>query len=290
MSPLCTYAVPMEQETIDVGIACCQVALQIGDVAANLAVLEASIKSAARGGAKVIVLPELASTGYCFRDADEARALAIEAWEPTIASWSALSEEFGAVVIGGLAELDVDTLYNSAVIIDSGSVTATYRKAHLWNREKEIFAAGAAHPPVVETSQGRIAVMICYDLEFPEWVRSVALRGAELLAAPVNWPNFARPSGERPGEIVRVQADASVNRLAIAACDRAGVERGTDWVGGSVIVDADGYPHSPITLGESALAFARLDLTQSRDKSISERNDVLADRRPELYEADPARR
>jgi len=280
----------MGPETNDVGIACCQVTLAIGEIAANLEVLETSIRTAARAGAKVIVLPELANTGYCFSDAHEARALAIEGWEPTIASWSALSEEFGAVIIGGLAEFDTGALYNSAVIIDSGSVISTYRKAHLWNREKEIFATGDAHPPVVDTSQGRLAVMICYDLEFPEWVRSVALRGAELLAAPVNWPSFPRPTTERPGEIVRVQADASVNRLAIAACDRAGVERGTDWVGGSVIVDADGYPRSPITLGESALAFARLDLAQSRDKSISERNDVLADRRPELYQMDWAGR
>ena len=92
------------------------------------------------------------------------------------------------------------------------------------------------------TKFGRIGMLICYDLEIPEWVRMPALDGAQLLCAPVNWPAFPRPDGERPAEVVRVQADAAVNRMFIAACDRTGQERGVDWVGGSVIVDADGWP------------------------------------------------
>ena len=95
---------------------------------------------------------------------------------------------------------------------------------------------------VVDTEHGRIGVMICYDVEFPEWVRAVALSGADLLCAPVNWPLLPRPEGERPTEMVRALAGAGMNRMPIAVCDRAGVERGSDWIGGSVITDADGYP------------------------------------------------
>ena len=116
-----------------------------------------------------------------------------------------------------------------------------YRKAHLWDAERLWFTPGDGAPPAVPTSFGRIGVMICYDLEFPEWVRLPALDGAQLLCAPVNWPAAPHPPGERPGEIIRVQADASINRIFIAVADRVGAERGVEWVGGSLITDADGW-------------------------------------------------
>jgi len=130
---------------------------------------------------------------------------------------------------------------------------------------------------------GRIGLRICYDLEFPEWVRTVALEGAELLCCPVNWPLYPRPVGERPTEIVKLQANATVNRMFIAAADRSGRERGQDWLGGSVIVSADGFPLTDLKLGEETLRLATLDLAEARNKAISARNDVHADRRPELY-------
>jgi 5-aminopentanamidase len=126
--------------------------------------------------------------------------------------------------------------------------------------------------------------MICYDLEFPEWVRLPALDGAQLLCAPANWPAFPRPDGERPAEIVRVQADAAVNRMFIAACDRTGEERGVAWVGGSVIVAAEGWPLAEATMTAGPITIAaRCQLDSALDKTIGPRNDVHADRRPALY-------
>jgi predicted amidohydrolase len=110
--------------------------------------------------------------------------------------------------------------------------------------------------------------------------------GAELLCAPVNWPALPRPPGERPGEVVRVQAAAATNRIFIAACDRIGAERGVDWIGGSVIVDCDGFPLAgPARSGEVVTLIARCRLADARDKQLNQRNDVLADRRPDLYGA-----
>ncbi|MPV89613.1 carbon-nitrogen hydrolase, partial [Georgenia ruanii] len=110
-----------------------------------------------------------------------------------------------------------------------------------------------------------------YDVEFPEWVRQVALQGADLLAVPVNWPLYPRPDAERPGEVVKVQAAASTNRMAIACADRDGEERGQRWLGGSVIVDADGFPVTALALGLETLVVGTVDLASSRDKAISER-------------------
>jgi len=189
------------------------------------------------------------------------------------------------VIVGGFCErLAGDELANSAALIDARGVRAVYRKAHLWDAEKTIFRAGDAAPPVIETVHGRIGMLICYDLEFPEWVRLPALAGADLLCAPVNWPDGPRPQTERPAEVLRVQANASVNRMFIAACDRHGFERGVSWVQGSVIVDADGFPLAgPAEQGGEQILLATLNLVEARNKRISERNDLHRDRRPSLY-------
>jgi 5-aminopentanamidase len=129
------------------------------------------------------------------------------------------------------------------VLIDHGKVLAVYRKTHLWDREKLIFEAGSEPAPVIATSAGRIALMVCYDLEVPEMVRDVAQRGAQLIAVPANWPAGPKPPGERPIDVVKAQAGAAMNRVFIAVADRCGVERGVDWFGGSVICDVTGYPH-----------------------------------------------
>jgi predicted amidohydrolase len=165
-------------------------------------------------------------------------------------------------------------------------VRATYRKVHLWDREQLVFAPGDGPPPVVETRHGRIGVMVCYDLEFPEWVRTAALAGNDLLCVPTNWPRLPRPEGESPLEIVHARSAAAANGLFVAACDRCGTERGVDWVQGSVIVSTGGWLLAgPPTEGGEALITADLDLAGALDKSFGERNDVLADRRPELYGA-----
>jgi predicted amidohydrolase len=161
-------------------------------------------------------------------------------------------------------------------------VRAVYRKTHLWDREQEWFVAGDALPPVVETRAGRIGVGICYDLEFPEVTRHLAVGGAELIAVPTNWPLVDRPDGERPPEVVIAMAAARVNRVAIACCDRAGTERGQRWTEGSTIIAADGWPVAVAGPGEST-ATADLELARSRDKRLGEHNDALGDRRLELY-------
>jgi predicted amidohydrolase len=266
-------------------VACCQVAPKIGDLAFNRTLTERIIRSAARQGAQIVVLPELVQSGYVFNDRDEAFSLAETTEGPTLRLWTALARELNLVVVGGFCErLEGDELANSAAMIDAKGLRAVYRKAHLWDAESEIFSVGNAAPPVVETVHGRIGMLICYDLEFPEWVRLPALAGAELLCTPVNWPDGPRPPTERPAEVVRVQANASVNRMFIAACDRHGHERGVGWVQGSVIVDADGYPLAgPAEQGSEQILLAALNLGEARNKRISARNDLHRDRREGLY-------
>jgi predicted amidohydrolase len=266
-------------------VACCQLAPQFGDPAANRDLVAAAVADAAGRGAAVIVLPELMSSGYVFESQEEARALAEPPDGPTVTAWARLAAEHDIVIVGGFCEAADPRPFNSAVLVDERGLRCVYRKAHLWDAEPQWFAAGAVAPPVVATKHGLIAVMICYDLEFPEWVRLPALDGAQLLCAPVNWPAYPRPIGERPSEVVRVQANAAVNRMFIAACDRVGPERGVAWVGGSVIADADGWPLAGGSASaQPGILLAECDLEAALSKSVSPNNDVLGDRRPELYE------
>jgi predicted amidohydrolase len=266
-------------------VAACQIAPVVGDVIESRARVRSAVEEAAEQAADLVVLPELAQSGYVFKDLREARSVAEHLDGPSVREWTDLSRRLQLVLVAGFCERGPDGhLFNSCVLIDHGQVRATYRKAHLWDRESEFFSRGHEGPPVVDTSLGRVAMMVCYDVEFPEWTRMAGLGGADVLAVPTNWPLEARPERERPMEVVRLQAAASANRMFVVAADRCGVERGVAWVGGSVILGPDGYPLAgPVAADREQLLTARVNLREARTKTISPSNHVLTDRRPELY-------
>jgi predicted amidohydrolase len=269
-------------------VAVAQFAVTAGEPDANREAAGAAVAEAARAGARLVVLPELSDSGYMLATADEARSLASPAAScVTLREWRSLAAAHDLVIAGGFCELGADgKLYNSAAIVDAAGTRAVYRKVHLWDGEKKIFTPGDDGPAVVELPFGNVGLMICYDLEFPEWVRLAALSGADLIAVPVAWSasGSVPPSGERSGEVVSAQAAASANGVFIAVADRCGAERGVDWLGGSVIVRRSGYPAAgPVCENRTAVLTATLDLRTARDKRISELNDLFSDRRPELY-------
>jgi 5-aminopentanamidase len=267
-------------------VAACQLSLAVGDPDGNLAAAAAAVGQAAEAGAGLVVLPELCDSGYVFSSAAEARGLASPASaSPALRQWRSLAAEHRTVIVGGFCELGADgQLFNSAALVDASGIRAVYRKAHLWDAERLVFTPGDEPPPLVGLPIGRISMMICYDLEFPEWVRRAALSGADLIAAPVNWPSAPRPAAERPTEVVKAQAGAAVNGVFIAVADRCAAERGVAWVGGSLIIGPDGYPLAgPVTADQPAVLTADCDLPRARDKRLNSRNDLLADRRPRLY-------
>jgi predicted amidohydrolase len=199
-------------------IAVAQLAIAIGELDTNRKAAAAAVAEAAAAKAALVVLPELCDSGYVFgavavEAQAEAGALASPADDSdTLRQWHTLAAEHQLVIVGGFCERGADgRLYNSAALVDASGTRAVYRKAHLWDKEKLVFTPGDAPPPVVDTAVGRVAVMICYDLEFPEWVRLAAINGADLIAAPVNWPYAARPAGERPAEVIKAQAAAATN-------------------------------------------------------------------------------
>jgi predicted amidohydrolase len=264
-------------------IAVAQLAPVLGDLEANAALARGALEEAAEAGADVVVLPELITSGYLFTDAQEAAAAAIPSDHEILRGWAGAARQAGMVVIGGFCEAGADgNTYNSAAVIDeAGALRAVYRKLHLWDLEKRLFTPGATAPPVVETRVGKVAAMICYDLEFPELTRGVALAGAQLLAVPTNWPLVPRPEGERPPEAVIAMATARVNRMAVACADRLGTERGLEWTGGSTIVGVDGWVAAETR--DVGIVVADVGLEAALEKQLTELAHAFGDRRPELY-------
>ena len=178
-----------------------------GDIERNLESIVTAVVEAAHHGAELIVAPELATSGYVFDDASEARSLSLRADDALL---SDLARRLPAEVITvfGYAERDDDRLYNTAAVIGHGRRLADYRKSHLWDREKTVFTPGDHPGLVVDTDGFRLGVAICYDNEFPEVPRGLALAGASILALPVNWPLVTRPPQEHPPETIQAMAAA----------------------------------------------------------------------------------
>lgn len=252
------------------------------DLDANRVLAREAIRDAIADGAEVVVLPELVTSGYLFASAEEAASVAIGRDHPILAEWAAEAAAAEIVLAAGFCERGEDGLtYNSAALIDPTGLRAVYRKLHLWDREKLVFTPGSELPPVIDTRVGRLAVIICYDLEFPELTRTIALQGAQLLLVPTNWPLMPRPDGERPAEAGIAMATARMNRMAIACADRLGTERGQEWTGGTTIVDVDGWVRAETRA--PGMISAEVDLAAALDKRFTDHADAVDDRRPEFY-------
>lgn len=264
-----------------VRVACHTSAPRIADLGANTRTARAAVRAAVDAGADLVVLPELVTSGYVFASPEEAASVAVTRDDDLFAGWAEEAARGDAVVVGGFCERGPDGLHNSAAVVDASGVVAVYRKVHLWDGEKRFFQPGNTLPPVLDTRIGRISPLVCYDLEFPEFTRALALAGAELLAVPTNWPLVPRPAGERPPEVVIAMATARVNRVVVVCCDRTGTERGQEWTAGTTVVGADGWPLG--ARSEEGLLVVDVDLAPTRDKQLTPSAHLFHDRRPDVY-------
>ncbi|WP_431726964.1 nitrilase family protein [Verrucosispora sp. TAA-831] len=266
-----------------------QMAPVFGDVAANIAGTSAWIRAAADQGARLVVLPEAASAGYVFADRAEAARYAQPVPEgPTVTAWARLAAELDVWIVGGVTERDGDAVFNSAVLLGPTGHLGTFRKAHLWNDEKEIYDRNSDGFPVYDTPLGRIGIGICYDAWFPETFRSAALQGADLVVLPSNWvPVPGQPTTAPAMANLMCMTGAHSNQCYVAGISRIGVENGQPFVGRSVLVGPDGWPIAgPASGNREELVLAEVDLIGTRaQRWHNPFNQPLADRRTDLYVA-----
>ena len=271
-----------------VKVACLQTHPRVGDKASNVAASLASIDRAAALGARLIVLPELANSGYVFATRAEAFALAEEVPDgPTCQAWMAVAARLDVTLVAGIAERQGDALYNAAVVIGPTGYIGTFRKVHLWNAENLFFEPGNLGFPVFKTPIGRIGVAICYDIWFPETFRLQALKGADIVCVPTNWvPIPGQAPGREAMATVLAMAAAHSNSIFIACADRVGTERGQPFEGQSVIVGCTGWPVAgPASRDDEEIVLAEVDLGNARRlRNWNAFNQVLRDRRIDVYD------
>ena len=266
-------------------IAVCQLPLDVEKpVTFNIGLAEGAILRACAIGAKLIVLPELANSGYVFKDREEAISRATTLDGSVIRGWIEIAAREKITLVAGLNLLVDGNLRNASVIIDQSGLRGHYFKAHLWNNELDIFVPGDEPPLVIDTEFGRLATMVCYDLEFTEWVRLAMLDDAVVMALPTNWPSSGLPAIPTALEAVRVQAAASQNKMVVAAADRCRSERGVIWSSASVIADSDGVLRATADpAGGAEIQVLVADVEIPTDRKLSTRNDARTDRRVHLY-------
>lgn len=248
-------------------------------------------EEAVHDGANLIVLPELANTGYTFETRAEAYAHAETLDEgPSIKTWRAFAREHQVYLVAGFAERDGLKLYDSAVLFGPDGLLGHYRKAHLWNQEKLWFSPGDLGFPVFETPIGRIGLMICWDVWFPEVPRLLALQGADIICSLNNWvwtpPPLFDASGRCMASYLTITA-AHVNNVYIAAANRIGSERGGRFLGCSLIAGTSGWPLGKVGGAEDeCILYADVDLSTARSAPVwNSLNDLPRDRRTDCYGA-----
>ncbi len=266
-------------------VACCQTAPDVLDPARSVEIAHDALAAAIDDGAQIVVLPELCNSGYVFDSIEEARAAATTVDGDVLAGWATVAARGDALVIGGFCELAPDgRLFNSSALVGADGVIAVYRKLHLWGEEPLWFIPGDEPAPVINTRHGAIGLAVCYDIEFPELTRGLALAGADLIAIPTNWPRDPQPPNGRPILHSLGSTTAYLNRAFVAVCDRSGTERGLEFEGGSVIAAPDGtLLAGPVDGRGVQTLHAECDLAQARDKRTGAHNDAFADRRAEHY-------
>lgn len=227
--------------------------------AANTDRLLALAEEAFRGGAQLVVAPEMATSGYCFYDRADAARVVEPIPGPTTERFERLCRRYGGVLVLGLAEEDPAShaYYNAMAAIGAQGVLGKYRKIHGFVSEPRWAMDGDLGPVVVETPVGRVGLLDCMDVEYMEMTRMLQALGADVIAFSANWPTPPLPS---PIWWVRARETG----IPLVAANRIGEERGVRFSGGSAIFGADGALLAELQTGEGVV-FAEIGATSGRN-------------------------
>jgi predicted amidohydrolase len=254
-------------------IALLQMATAPGDISANLASIARAATEAMHRSADLLVAPELATVGYGAGDA--LSDLAEPRGGAQVARLSAIAAENRLAIIAGFPEREGARVYNSAVFTDGGAEPAVYRKSHLYGEyERTIFAPGDPLATIASWRGFKIGLLICYDVEFPENVRHLALAGADLVAVPTALP-ATQEAGFISGQMIPVRAFE--NQIFVAYANYAGGDDHFTYAGLSHIAAPDGRTLARASAEEAGIILADI---RPADYAVSRAaNSYLSDLR-----------
>jgi predicted amidohydrolase len=247
-----------------------------GNVEANLSFIERALH---RSGADFVVLPEMALTGYLFASHGDLLKISEPVPGPSTERLERLCRLERMTVVCGMAERCGGGVYNSAVVVGPDGLLGTYRKSHLFTDEKDLFEKGDSGFLLFDVAGARVGVIVCFDWIFPESARTLALMGADIIAHSANlvlpYAQSAAVTRCIENRVFWILANRTGEE---SAGDRRMVFTGRSRVvapGGDVIVQCD-----PVT---PCLSVAHIDPAEARNKRVTARNDLFADRRTDLY-------
>ncbi|OGT98265.1 MAG: carbon-nitrogen hydrolase [Geobacteraceae bacterium GWB2_52_12] len=243
-----------------------------GDVDANLTYVREAISRVAGEGANLVVLPEMWSSGFAYKNLNE---LALRT-KGIVDELLELSSRYKLVVVGSMPEPNGDKVFNTVYVVDNGVLAGVYRKIHLFSLlgEDRAFSGGDSWL-LADTSIGRVGVIICYDLRFPELSRRLAVEGAQVICVPAQWP---KPRQEHWRTLLR--ARAIENQLFVVACNACGTIGKLDFFGMSMIIDPKGE-----LLGEAGEGEVEIVAPLDMQAMLEWRAQIpcFTDRKPESY-------
>jgi 5-aminopentanamidase len=275
----------MEPSQSTYRVAAVQMEPKLGQLDANLAQVLNRLKEATTLGAKLVVFPECALSGYGFANRDEGFAHAVALDSDPLREVVGACERDQAYCVFGLLERDGDRLYNACVLVGPKGLIGSYRKVHLPFLGIDMFADPGDRPFAVHDAGGvRVGMHICYDAGFPESARVLTLLGADLLVLPTNWPTHSECAAEH-----MIPTRAMENTVYVMAVNRVGEESGFRFIGSSSIVDPSGRVLAKARADSEEILIADVSPSIARQKRLVRvpgRHviDRIADRRPRFYD------
>lgn len=250
----------------------------LGDLDANIGLLQRYTEEAVRRGAELVVFPECMNTGYLFDSPEHCARLAEPLAGRYVQAMAQLARKHRLHIASGFTEKGKGgKIFNSGLLIDpSGELALHYQKQFLATHDQNWFEFGVNGCPVADTELGRIGLLICFDGRIPEISRCLALQGAEVIVDMANF--FAMDQAE-----MWVPARALENGVWFVAATKAGVERSIHYPGGSMIVSPAGDVLERMPYDAHGVAVAEVDPALAKSKAWPLGGDKFADRRPQVY-------
>lgn len=246
----------------------------LGEIQENALRVEKLIKKCK--DSNLIVLPELADTAYNFINKEHAIKVSKPIVEnPFVKMLLIQAKELNTHIVSGICEKMGDKLFNSSFLISPKGIVGKYSKIHLFLNEKDIFEEGKGELIVFEVEGFSIGMLICFDYLFADVWSILAKKGADIIAHPSNLVTY--------NAFKVVPAQAIMNKLFIATSNRIGNDRGLEFAGKSFLCNPNGDIISEASSKNEEILFSEIDIKQSRNKMITERNHVFNDQRPENY-------